>query len=61
MAKYLVGFTTSVLVEARNEAEAVETARGRIAAHPMFLRKAYVSRDQHFINSVEAAQGVHHV
>jgi hypothetical protein len=61
MSKYLVGFTTSVLVEARNEAEAVEAARKRVAEHPQFLKKSYVSRDQRFIFSVEQSLGVHHV
>lgn len=61
MSKYLVGFTTSVLVEARNEEEAVEAARKKVGSHPQFLKKSYVSRDPRFIFSVEQALGVHHV
>lgn len=61
MAKFLVGFSTSLLVEARNEEEAVEAARKKVCAHPQFLKKLYVSRDQRFIFSVEQAQGLHHV
>jgi hypothetical protein len=61
MTKFLVGFSTSLLVEARNEEEAIEEARKKVSAHPQFLKKLYVSRDQRFIHSVEAAQGLHHV
>ena len=61
MTKFLVGFSTSLLVEARNEEEAIEAARKKVGAHPQFLKKLYVSRDQRFIHSVEQAQGLHHV
>ena len=61
MTKFLVGFSTSLIVEARNEEEAIEAARTKVGANPQFLKKLYVSRDQRFIHSAEAALGVHHV
>ena len=61
MSKFVVGFTTSVLVEAGNDKDAVEVARKKVCANPQFLRKVFASRDPHFINSIELAMGEHHV